>query len=220
MQRQWHEAKCLFTSVGNWASFGISGHLWPNKISTGKDSAREQLGGQKNYSKVKSFVTILLSQAAANEVLGDSLLHVDSHEGSNVLDIENILSKSRNVKVYRGWKNIWSECRKGGHCTSAHWNSHQFWQWERCCWVMKMIKNTKKQGLLAGDETDWSWRPSKHGLDWYGGLLLLCGNRLVLMNDRPTWSPKITYNSTYNIQHSYKYTNQIDWSYKWMTEHL
>ena len=98
MQRRWHEAKCLFTSVGNWASFGISGHLWPNKISTGKDSAREQ----KNYSKVKSFVTILLSQAAANEVLGDSLLHVDSHEGSNVLDIENILSKSQNVEVYRG----------------------------------------------------------------------------------------------------------------------
>ena len=117
-------------------------------------------------------------------------------------------------------KNIWSECWKGCHCTSAHWNSHQFWQWERCCWVMKMIKNTNKQGLLAGDETDWSWRPSKHGLDWYGGLLLLCGNRLVLMNDRPTWSPKITYISTYNIQHSYKYTNQIDWSYKWMTEHL
>ena len=84
--------------MGNWASFGISGHLWPNKISTGKDSAREQLGGQKNYSKVKSFVTILLSQAAANEVLGDSLLHVDSHEGSNVLDIENILSKSQNVE--------------------------------------------------------------------------------------------------------------------------
>ena len=63
---------------------------------------KKQLGGQKNYSKVKSFVTILLSQAAANEVLGDSLLHVDSHEGSNVLDIENILAKSQNVKVYRG----------------------------------------------------------------------------------------------------------------------
>ena len=81
------------------ASLDISGHLWPNKISTGKDSAREQLGGQKNYSKVKSFVTILLSQAVANEVLGDSLLHVDSHGGSNVLDIENIPSKSQNVKV-------------------------------------------------------------------------------------------------------------------------
>ena len=156
-------AKALLCNVPFHLRVAISGHQpkkWLGKYPPKKITRWKAIGS--------IVMILLLASASADEVLDDSLLHLDSRRprGQMSSKQKEFWTKQEESKIlkFTGWANICSEVRIGAVISFGSRRSRRWWKWSK----------------VEGHQQSSSSSSSSMGS---------CENLLLLMNDQATWSP-------------------------------